>query len=188
MKFKPTILGFMGIIALIAVGMAALRSNDVRGFAAIFVLTVSALCTGTLVAIYRRGAWAGFAVFGWAQFLICQPHLPPAVGPTSSSTVVVYRLLSSLTAETPSPFASSGLHGNPVVEITDQGDMIAVLDVAGTSRPVVGYVPIHSLRSCLCLSCMIVGLVGSIIGGLIAHSVARRSLPDGVRSGPAIGP
>jgi hypothetical protein len=179
MKFRPTILGFMGIIALIAVGMAALRSNDVRGFAAIFVLTVSALCTATLVAIYRRGAWAGFAVFGWAQFLICQPHLAPAVGPTSSSTVVVYQLLSSLIAETPSPFASSGLDGVPEVEITPRGDMIAVLDMVGTRRHLVGYVPIHSLRSCLCLSCMIVGLVGSIIGGLIAHSVARRSFAAG---------
>jgi hypothetical protein len=90
MKARPTVFGLMGVIACVAVGLAAVRSNDEFSAAIIFALTFAALCTSTLVAIYRRGAWAGFAVFGWAQFLICQPHTAPAVGPTSLSTGIAY--------------------------------------------------------------------------------------------------
>src|SRR3954451_12427357 len=82
MKGRPTVLGLMGFVAFVAIGMAALRSNDQTWAAVVLALTVSALCTSTLVAIYHRGAWAGFAVFGWALFLICQPHSAPTVGPT----------------------------------------------------------------------------------------------------------
>jgi hypothetical protein len=64
MKAQPTILGLMGCIALIAVGMAAVRTNDELWAAVTFALTLFTLCTASLVAIYRRGAWAGFAVFG----------------------------------------------------------------------------------------------------------------------------
>jgi uncharacterized membrane protein len=56
MKSQPTILGLMGFIGFIAVGMAALRTNDELWAAAIFALTILTLCTAALVAIYRRGA------------------------------------------------------------------------------------------------------------------------------------
>jgi hypothetical protein len=93
MKARPTVLGLMGVVACIAIGLAALRSNDEFSAAVVFALTYLVLCTSTLVAIYRRGAWAGFAVFGWAQFLICQPNTAPPVGATSLSNGIAYRLL-----------------------------------------------------------------------------------------------
>jgi hypothetical protein len=57
-------------------------------------VTVSGLCTATLLAIYRRGAWAGFAVFGWGWFLACQPHLanPPSGLVMYLMTKPVFRL------------------------------------------------------------------------------------------------
>jgi hypothetical protein len=97
MKAKPTILGLMGLIAFVAVGLAAARSNDELWAAVVFALTMFALCTASLVAIYRRGAWAGFAVFGWAQFLICQPQSALPVGPTSLSMGIACRLLPYIT-------------------------------------------------------------------------------------------
>ncbi len=93
MKAKPTVLGLMGVVACFAVGLAAVRSNDEYTAAAVFAFTYLILCTSTLLAIYRRGAWAGFAVFGWAQFLICQPHTAPSLGPTSLSQGITYRIL-----------------------------------------------------------------------------------------------
>src|SRR5438270_10853123 len=93
MKARPTVLGMMGVVACIAIALAAVRSNDQLTAAVVFALTYLILCTSTLFAIYRRGAWAGFAVFGWAQFLICQPNTAPPVSPTSLTNRIAYRLL-----------------------------------------------------------------------------------------------
>jgi hypothetical protein len=65
MKRRPTILGLMGGVALVAVGMAAIRSNDEAWADVVSVLTLVVLGTATLLAAYRRAAWLGFAVFGW---------------------------------------------------------------------------------------------------------------------------
>src|SRR6476661_6975917 len=93
MRARATVLGLMAVVACFAVGLAALRTNDEYTAAAIFAITYLILCTSTLFAIYRRGAWAGFAVFGWAQFLICQPNTAPPVGATSLTNRIAYRLL-----------------------------------------------------------------------------------------------
>jgi hypothetical protein len=93
MRVRPTVLGLMAGVACFAVGLAALRTNDEYTAAAIFAITYLILCTSTLFAIYRRGAWAGFAVFGWAQFLISQPNTAPPVGATSLTNRIAYRLL-----------------------------------------------------------------------------------------------
>jgi hypothetical protein len=70
----------MAFVAYIAFGMAAVRSDNDHLPLTFLALTVSGLCTTTLLAIYRWGAWAGFAVFGWGWFLTCQPHManPPS--------------------------------------------------------------------------------------------------------------
>jgi hypothetical protein len=78
---RPTLLGLMGLIAYLEVAMAAVRSNNDYWALAVMDLNVSGLCTATVMAMYRRGAWAGFTVFGWAWLLICQPwHINPPVG------------------------------------------------------------------------------------------------------------
>jgi hypothetical protein len=80
MSRRPTLLGLMALVAYFAFGMAAVRSDNDHLPLTFLALTVSGLCTTTLLAIYRRGAWAGFAVFGWGWFLTCQPHManPPS--------------------------------------------------------------------------------------------------------------
>src|SRR5689334_19088765 len=93
MNARHSVLGLMGVVACIAVALAVVRSNDQFTAAVIFVVTYLILCTSAVVAIYRRGSLAGFAVFGWAQFLICQPNTAPPVGATSMSNEMAYRAL-----------------------------------------------------------------------------------------------
>jgi hypothetical protein len=146
MRFRLSILGLMGMIAIIGVGMAAIRNNDEIWAAVILGLTISALCTSTLVAIYRRGAWAGFAVFGWAIFLLCQPNSARFEGQVPQTTAVAGWLLQFTILPTPS-----------------------------TTRAFFEQDVIHSVRSLLCLLSLIVGLLGAIVGGFIARRcVVRR--------------
>jgi hypothetical protein len=175
MNARPTILGLMGLIAVVAVGMAVLRGNNELVAAVVFALTVAALCTAALVAIHRRGAWAGFAVFGWAQFLICQPNAAPAVGPTSLSNGIAYRLLLHISNSTRFPPPLFGISGYPAIASDDDGRAVMLLAVSGGSASGVGFVPIHSLRAALCLSSIIAGFLGAFVGGFVArHSIAKR--------------
>lgn len=151
MRARPTILGLMGIIALVAVGMAAIRTNDVIWAAATLALTVLALCSATLVAIEHRGAWAGFAIFGWAMFLVCQPNSANLNGLSSQTTVGAYWL------------TVSAARAIDVTKTSFTDDEL-----------------IHGVRALLCLSSLVVGLLGAIVGGFIGRCcVTGRDAPRG---------
>jgi hypothetical protein len=143
MKARPTILGLMGVIAFVAIGMAALRTNDQYSAAIVLALTVSALCTATVVALYRRGAWAGFAVFGWAQFLICQPHAAPNLGPTTLTTELACRLLPYINTATNLPDISFRIPGYPAI-MSDGAGRPFMGVVSGGSASIVGSVPLRA--------------------------------------------
>src|SRR4051812_4066852 len=106
MKPRSTLRGLMAFVAFFAVGMTALRSNDPLWAAVVLALTIATLCISTLIAIYSRGAWAGFAVFGWAVFLICQPHSAPTVGPISLPIAMAYRVVFFVSAPQQFPWVS----------------------------------------------------------------------------------
>jgi hypothetical protein len=173
MRARPTILGLMGFIAFIAVGMAALRTNDELWAAVVFVLTVFTLCTAVLIAIYRRGAWAGFAVFGWAQFLICQPHSAPALGPTPLPLALAYRVFISLGNPPHFPTVSFQIPGYPAILADGKGEPFLAA-VSGGSAGFRGMVPVNSVRAGLCLTSILVGFVGALVGGFIARRYATR--------------
>ena len=173
MKSQPTILGLMGVIAFIAVGMVALRTNDELWAAVIFALTVFTLCAAALVAIYRRGAWAGFAVFGWAQFFICQPHSAPALGPTSLPMAMAYRLFFRVGDPAQFPTVSFQIPGHPAIMADGDGKPFLAA-VSGGSAGFRGMVPVNSLRAGLCLTSILVGFVGAIVGGFIAGRCVAR--------------
>jgi hypothetical protein len=73
-RYRFTLAALMGAVALIAVGVAALRSPTAIRASLVVLLAVGAICGATVGAILRRGpdrgAWLGFAVFGWAYFLL----------------------------------------------------------------------------------------------------------------------
>jgi hypothetical protein len=181
MKARPTILGLMGVIAFVAVGMAALRTNDELWAAGILALTVSALCTASLVAIYHRGAWAGFAVFGWAQFLICQPHSDPTGGTTPLSVEMAYRLLRYVNSAASFGNPPNIKYLRPGVAFDGEGNLIMWV-LSHRSGVPLGWASVDSVRTGLCLSCIIVGLIGAIVGSFVAHHcVASRDVDNGVR-------
>jgi hypothetical protein len=168
MKPRLTIFGLMSIVAFAAVGMAAVRHNDDAWTGALFGLTVGALCTASLIAIYRRGAWAGFAVFGWAQFLICQPHSAPAVGITPPTIDMACRLLAYLDAPRLAPAPSFRIPGYPIITSDPDGRPLMSTLSRGSLR-LYPYLPVHSLRALLCLSSVVSGYLGAVVGGLVAH-------------------
>jgi hypothetical protein len=152
----------MGAVLLVAVGIAALRANDEVLTAGVFAGTVAALGVGALFAIYRRGAWAGFAIFGWAQFLICQPQAAPPVGPTSLTMGLVARLIPDDPAAL-HPSATFRIAGFPIIYTDNEGrPMLGA--VSGGSATFVRFVPVNSLRAFLCFGCLICGGFGAIVG------------------------
>src|SRR5262249_28230249 len=74
----------LGIIAVVAIGLAAMRDASPLVFSAVFTITLVALLVallGAWVGTRPRGAWCGFAVFGWANFLIAfVPALESSIG------------------------------------------------------------------------------------------------------------
>lgn len=163
MRIRSTILGLMGVIAFLAVGMAALRENSESLTCAVFALTFLILCTATLVAIDRRGPWAGFVVFGWAQFWICQPHSAPVVGPTSLPMRIAYQLLASTDASRLVPLAAFRIPGYPAISSDGDGEPMLII-VSGGSARAGGNVPLHRLRAALCLYSIATGFVGAVVG------------------------
>jgi hypothetical protein len=178
MKAKPTILGLMGVIAFVAIGLAALRTNDELWAAVILALTVFSLCTAALVAIYRRGAWAGFAIFGWAQFLICQAHSAPALGATPLPMAMAYRVFFALGNPVQFPTVSFQIPGYPAIMADGEGEPFLAA-VSGGSAGFRGKVPVNTLRAGLCLTSLVVGLLGAIIGSFVArHQPLVRPMPN----------
>ncbi len=172
----------MGLVALVAAAITALRSNDQISAAIVLALTISALCTSTLVAIYRRGAWAGFAVFGWALFLVCQPHSAPSVGPTSLPMAMAYRVVFYVSDPVEFPRVSFQIPGYPAIMTDGRGEPFLAA-VSGGSAGGSGRIPINSLRSGLCLLSIVAGVVGALVGSFIARRCAGRGEVDG-RSPP----
>src|SRR5262249_30293321 len=130
--------------------------------AVVFVLTIFTLCTAALVAIYRRGAWAGFAVFGWVQFLIYQPHSAPALGPTPLPMAMAYRVFFSLGNPVAFPTVSFQIPGYPAIMADGDGEPFLAA-VSGGSAGFLGRIPVNSLRAGLCLTSILVGFVGALV-------------------------
>ena len=121
----------------------------------------------------HRTSWgrAGFAVFGRAQILICQPHSAPTISPPSLSLGIAYRLLPYVNTAADSPYPSMQFQGYPAIS-SDHNGRPYFTYMSGVSRGS-GWVPVNGLRSGLCLSSLVVGFVGAFVGGFIA----RRPVP-----------
>jgi hypothetical protein len=87
--FRMSLAGLMGIVALVAVEVAALRSAGDGWVDACRLLTASVLVLATFLARDRRGGerafWFGFAVLGWATFVLVVDAL---AGSRSSNSVI----------------------------------------------------------------------------------------------------
>jgi hypothetical protein len=161
-----------------AVGMAAICTNDEIAAAVFFTLTVSILCTATLISLYRPSAWAGgrwtgFVIFGWAQFWISQPHLAPPVGPTPLAVGLACRLVPYAT-KINSIQPSFRIGGYPAISSDDNGNPV-LMAVFGGHASHRADVPVHSLRTVLCLMSLVSGSAGAIVGSVVVRLCGARS-------------
>ena len=72
-----SIKGLMIFILYIALGLSALRNSSLPLSSVIFTSTLLLLCVATLGALIpgtSRIRWLGFAVFGWAYFILYERH------------------------------------------------------------------------------------------------------------------
>jgi hypothetical protein len=91
---RVSILGLLAWIALVGVGLAALRSPSPLWANALFSLTLATLIVSALAVAYRRhrrrAFWVGFATFGWAYFLATLGPAPLSqIGPHLLTTALL---------------------------------------------------------------------------------------------------
>lgn len=173
----------MGLIVVFAVGLASVRANDEFLMATVLVSTIGLFSTASVIALYRRGAWAGFAIFGWASYLICQPHSAPSIGAATVPNMAAYRLASAISDPIKLPSISFRIGAYPAF-FTDGDGNPMLLAVQGGSGARTVMVPVNSLRAGLCLLTLAVGLVGAIVGGWVgrrerARATELQSVDDG---------
>ena len=101
-RYRFTLAALMGAVALVAVGVAALRSPTALWASLVILLALGAICGATVGAILRRGpargTWLGFTVFGWAYLLLTlspwggEYGLGPARFLTRASTALLLQI------------------------------------------------------------------------------------------------
>jgi hypothetical protein len=148
-----SIAGLMGLIAVAAIEVSALRSASDASVDACRLLTTSLLVCATFLARNRRAGegafWFGFAVLGWAAFVLV---LDTLAGMRSSSSII--SRLPFLVIET-------------VVDQTENTGSYAA--------------SLHALRQLHVLHLMLIppiALVGGICSWLVDQRRERRSAAD----------
>ena len=72
--FRMSIAGLLGIVAVIAIGLAGMRSASTLWTTAAATVTLALLLMALLASILldgtERAFWAGFALFGWSYLLL----------------------------------------------------------------------------------------------------------------------
>jgi hypothetical protein len=169
MRFRFSLAALVVVVAFCGVGFAALRNANQFWSDAIFTLTAAALCTTTYLALYRRGAWAAFAIVGWASLILS--FVRPENGPELLTTTAIDRLHSYISDQRATQpingLGSEWSHDRP--SIID-GAMIRYVRVRDDGVSGTDYVPYYYRQ--VGQSLMSLALAG--VGALLAHLVTPR--------------
>jgi hypothetical protein len=90
-----SIAGLMGIVAMMGLGLAALRSPTETWAGGMLLLTCGVLALAVIGAIARRGTrrmwWLGFSLFGWGYLILsgCGSDEPSSMLPTAQLLMVL---------------------------------------------------------------------------------------------------
>jgi hypothetical protein len=106
MKRRASLAMLMGLVAILAVGLAAIKVATAEASRAVFGSGLLVLLVGTLGSLVRRqgrASWIGFALFGWAYALVLLvPSLReavaaelPGVGPLGEVVDLIHPPLAS---------------------------------------------------------------------------------------------
>jgi hypothetical protein len=85
-RFRFPLAGLLAVVAMAALGFAAIRVASPGWAGGLFSLSILAMLTSVLGIVYRRGSkrvfWIGFAVFGWTHLVLAfAPWFNNAIGP-----------------------------------------------------------------------------------------------------------
>jgi hypothetical protein len=157
-RLRFTLAQLIAAVIFIGLGFAALRSASPLWSSAVFTLTVTVLSAAILGAMARRGrarmTWAGFALFGWV-------YLGTAFGPWADVNGVtappyVTRLgLDYWHSKLPKP-PGAATYSAPAFASPAAVPLVLTPDALQFRR--IGH----------CLAAILFGLVGTVLGRLIA--------------------
>jgi hypothetical protein len=137
MRRRPSLAMLMTFVAILAVGLAAMKVASIGMMRASFAVGVFALLTGTLGALARRGvSWTGFALFGWSYALVSlTPPIRDVVAPLSGADETIGEIARWLHPRVPKP-ASQPSFG-PSVKFDETSRSYLKMSGLGSSDPLV---------------------------------------------------
>jgi hypothetical protein len=99
--FRVSVLGLILLVAVTAVGLAALASPSNELANGLFTFTGGCLLFALLATMYRDGSrrafWVGFSVFGWGYLLACYgPFVGSAIRARLLTTTLIDRLYAQM--------------------------------------------------------------------------------------------
>jgi hypothetical protein len=112
MRVRVPIAALMGVVLLIALGCAALRSGSALWASILLTVDFVLLGFASLAIAYRRGArrawWVGFAVFGWGYLGLAfgpwtAENVAPRLATTAFLDAMFYRLGATPRSYEPAP-------------------------------------------------------------------------------------
>jgi len=180
MRLRFSLAGLMGVVVLVALGIAAIRNANPTVANATYTATVVLLCTASCIALDRKGAWSGFAIFAWAYLLLCTYQ--PERGPELLTLKLIDRASLFINGGMPNFQTHSSASGydetsNVTYWADDEGARYIERYDNGPTRILV---PLPYRVIARCLMSLVAGGLGAIVGGYVAR---RPATPGGKTPG-----
>jgi hypothetical protein len=178
---RVTIVGTMGVVAVAALGLAAIHSPTRLWANGIFSLTLAVLFGATIAAFARAGrartTWRGFAFAGWGYLVLSLgPWFEEATGPyliTTSLIDLAYARTDGRPSRILTADMAGGLNFIPVASEAFWGDvqLDRVNHVGGNRYGFVPSAPYPLYR----IGHSLMAVVAGLAGGLFATLLTRQS-------------
>jgi hypothetical protein len=194
-----TVTNLLVLIALVGVGLGAMRDGSEWTTKAVYTLTLLALLVGLLGAIVRRqrAAWVGFALFGWtyAAVVLIPPvktELQPYLLATSLMDQAVDRLLNLPPSpgelpKSPIMYEVNGkLTEASKVAFDEWNRMVQEYNKAAISRSSITFPPRARIDYAKPIGNLFLALIFGFVGAILGRFMAswRTSRRTNLSSGP----
>lgn len=163
---RNTLAGWIGIIALTAVGLASMRVASELWAQTVFTLTLVAVLAAAVIALtHRSAAWRGAAVFGLGFFLVTfgpgSADTSPMLASNAVVDILIFQLSTGANEPPPAPLSA------PRNDKQEKGDR---------PRNPVGDFNVRQENSRKIGQCAVV-LLASLAGGLVGRAFAPAATP-----------
>jgi hypothetical protein len=174
-RFHFSVAASMGVVLLLALGLAALRANTVMWASVVFTAVVSLFSTAIVAAIAIRGpgrfTWVGMAVFGWIYLAI-------AFGPWAGGTADPPPFITSWLLDYFKGYILTGKNEafTYQIQVTEtRANRTRFEGIRGPAPPPGGYKNIGSITPFVQASHCVGGVLFGILGAVVGHFISARS-------------